>query len=84
MKNKEFIKEYKKYLRDIEYDLEKEIKDIYELYELYWECSIHREIFEHLIETDFIDWDDAKRYEIAIEKLENFVANKPKIGYVKE
>ena len=81
---KALVKSHKNKCNEIENELKKKIELIYDNYDLNYGYSMHDEIFKHLLDTDFLEYEDEIAYFKAKKELEDFKNKKIHIGYVKE
>ena len=65
-----FVKEYKNTFKNMSYKIQGKINLLYETYGLHYGDYEHERIFQHLVDTDYIEVDDIEKYEKLVEELE--------------
>jgi hypothetical protein len=80
---KEFIEQYEKEYNNKLKNAEKEIETIYDSYDLNYYNGLHIEIFEHLVDTDFVEYEDIEEYIKAKNKLDELKHEKVTLTIIK-
>lgn len=73
---KEFIKQYDKEYNKKFINAEKEIEAIFDIYDLNYWNSTHKYIFQHLVDTDFVEYEDVEEYMKIKNKIDELKAKK--------